>query len=80
MDKKQFFESLIHSLPNGSGQELRAFERISEVLDSLKSGLKDNKLRSEFEPLEKEILFHVWMFEQICNDARVSEDNVDSVA
>lgn len=67
MDKKQFFESLIVSLPDNSGQELRARDQIARVLDALKSDITDDKLKIEFERLEQEVLFRIWMFEQVCN-------------
>lgn len=67
MDKKQFFESFISLLPDNSGHNLQSFEKIQALFASLKSGLSSKGLRNEFELIEKEILSHVWMFEQICN-------------
>lgn len=74
MDKKEFFESLITSLPNSSGQRIEAFERITEIFHSIKSELMDEKLKTEFGILEKDILFRVWMLEQICN----SKDTIEA--
>ena len=73
MDKKQFFESLITSLPNSSGQRIEAFERITEIFHSIKSELMDEKLKTEFGILENDILFRVWMLEQVCNSKDITQ-------
>lgn len=75
MDKKQFFESLVTLLPDNSGQKLQAFVPIQNVFTSIKSKFSDKSLLGQFELLEKELLFYVWMFEQICNGNRVEEDS-----
>lgn len=67
MEKKQFFESLISLLPDNSGQRIDAFGKIQDIFASLKSNLSNTGLQHEFELIEKEILFHVWMLERICN-------------
>lgn len=79
MDKKQFFESLVTLLPDNSGQKLQALVPIQGVFTSIKSKFSDKRLRSEFELLEKELLFYVWMFEQICNGSSV-EGNIHKIA
>ena len=67
MDKKQFFESLVSLLPDNSGHKLNSFKEIEKIFVSLKSGLSDTRLRAEFEQIERDILFHIWMLEQVCN-------------
>lgn len=67
MDKRQFFESLISPLSDNSGQRFDSTPQIQEIFSSLKSNLSNKNLRNEFDQLANEILFHVWMFEQICN-------------
>lgn len=73
MDKKQFLESFITTLPDASGQQIQAFEKIREIFHSLKSELMDTRLRAEFEVLETDILFRVWMLEQVCNSKGVTQ-------
>jgi len=75
MDKKQFFQSLVSTKKESSDQELRAFDAIRELFHALKVDLGDTKLKSEFELLEQEVLFHVWMFEKICNDSEIDQKN-----
>lgn len=67
MDKKQFFESFISPLPDNSEQRLDSFARIQDIFTSLKFNLPSKNLRNEFEQIEREILFHAWMFDQISN-------------
>lgn len=41
MDKMQFFESLVVPLPDNSGQEFKAVEKIAFILSSIKSDITD---------------------------------------
>ncbi len=77
MDKQQFFESFITTLPADSGQEVEAFEKIREVFQSLKGELMDTRLKAEFEILETEIVFRAWMLEQICNSKPVIQPDAN---
>jgi hypothetical protein len=79
MDKKQFFESLVSLLPDKSGHFLNSLQKIQEIFTTLRSEISDIKLRNEFERLEKEILFHVWMLEQICNSRKEDEENQEVI-
>ncbi|MDD2916569.1 MAG: hypothetical protein PHH70_01855 [Candidatus Gracilibacteria bacterium] len=75
MDKMQFFESLVVPLPDNSGQEFKAVEKIAFILSSIKSDITDTGLVNELELLEREIIFRVWMFERICNNQSFPQKN-----
>lgn len=66
MDKKQFFESFVSPPSGDSGYRLHSFESIEDIFASIKSALNE-KLRKEFESIEKEVLFRAWAFDEICN-------------
>ena len=75
MNKKQFFESFVSLLPDNSGHILSVSLQIQEVFTSLKLDIEDKNLKNEFELIEKKILFHAWMLEQICNGEISNEPN-----
>jgi hypothetical protein len=79
MDKKQFFESLVSTKQETSEPELQACGVIKELLYSLKAHLGDTKLTSEFEILEQEILFRIWMFEKICNVPSIDQTDKSDI-
>lgn len=68
MDKKQFFESFISVSSDDSGHLLASFEKIRGIFESIERNISDTALRGEFQKLYMEVLFRIWMFEEICND------------